>query len=290
MKKTLLLSLMLSTAPVAAFAADLAVEPAAPVVSTGGSYSGFVEVSGNVSNYEYWGDDYNPWTGFGAAAALAYKLDGNLSVGLDVQTISATPQEDNSEYYHVVNTFAGVHLDWTQDNYTLGGFAGVVLSNDYEGYYGDDYSIVAGGEGKFALADDVILSAQAGFFHQIKNAYYEMGTVGFGSVGVDYFPTDNLKLSASLGLMGGEVYADEDSASAVTYSLEAAYQFDDSPVSVFARVNGYHITNDYADGTNGTTLSVGARFNFDGESLKSQAAKVNTVRDLSVLSWLRLDD
>lgn len=289
MKKTLLLSLLLSTAPVAGFAADLAVEPAAPVVASSGAYSGFVEISGNASNYEYWGDDYNPWTGFGGAAALAYKLDDNLSVGLDLQTWNANPPEDEAEYYEAYGTLAAAHLNWAQDNYSFGGYIGALFNNDYEGYYGASQNVVAGLEGKVGLTDNVLLSGQVGVVHQVKVGYYEMGDIAYGSLGVAFFPTDNLKLSASLGAIAGDAFVDEE-AQALTYSLEAAYQFDNSPFSVFGRVNGYSITNDYADGTNGTTVSVGARFSFDGESLKSQAAKVNTVQDLSALSWLRLDD
>ena len=45
MKKTLLLSLLLSVAPVAAFAADLAIETDAPVVVANGGYSGYVGVT-----------------------------------------------------------------------------------------------------------------------------------------------------------------------------------------------------------------------------------------------------
>ncbi len=286
MKKTLLLSLLLSTAPVAAFAADLAIETQAPVVVANGGYSGYVGVTVSASNYDYWGDDYNPWVGYGIDAALAYTLDSNLSIGVDVKAFAAGDSDDNG-YYTVSGGHGALHLNMLADGASYGVFGGISANNDYY-ESGVDFNATGGVEGKVALTDQVLVSGQAGFIHQLSG-YYEMGTLGFVGAGIAFFPTDNIKLSADIGGIFGQIGDDSDeTAKTLTYGLEAAYKFDDSPISVFARFSGYQ-DYDYLEGYGGQTLSIGARFSFDGESLKSQSAKINTVQDLSAVSWLRND-
>jgi len=291
MKKSLLLGAVFGVMAVpAAFAADAPMSM--PVVDpVGGGYSGFVEISVNASTYNYdseWGEEYNPWVGFGAAGALAYQIDDSMSVGVDMRTWSAIDGYENE--YTTYGTQAALHLNFLSGNASYGGFVGVIAHNDYYSA-GTDYDAIGGLEGKLAVTDDVLLSGQVGIVHQLSG-YYEMGTVGFGSAQVSFFPTDNVMLSAGLGAIIGQVGDDSDeTAQTLTYNLEAAYQFDDSPISVFARVGGYQ-DFDYwqSEGAaSGTTVAVGARFAFDGESLKSTASKTNTVQDLSALSWLRLD-
>ena len=284
MKSVLLLSTAFALVSFGAFAADAPM--AVPVVDPiGGGYSGFVEVSVNATNYDYWGDTYNPWVGFGGAAALAYQVDDSMSVGVDLKTWSAGDGYYDG-YYSTYGTQAALHLNFLSGNASYGGFVGVLAHNDYY-EEGTDYDALAGLEAKFAVTDNVLLSGQVGVIHQLAG-YYDMGTLGFANAEIAFFPTENLKLSASVGALVGEVYSGEN-AKTLTYGLEAAYKFDDSPISVFARVGGYQ-DYDYWDGYGGTTLSIGARFSFDGESLKSTASKVNTVTDLSALSWLRYDD
>lgn len=290
MKRALLLGTALVSMSSGAFAADLIVDSETPAMATSsGSYAGFVELSANASSYEYWGDDYNPWLGFGGAAALAYQLDDNMSVGVELRTWTALSEPYDGEY-SAYGTLGAGHVNWTDGYYSFGAFGGVISHNDYYST-GTDIDLLGGVEGDIALSDAVTISGQAGYIHQISG-YYPMGGVGFAAATVAFFPADNIKLSATLGGIMGQVGDDSDeTAATLTYSLEAAYQFDDSPISVFARFSGYQ-DNDYwndQDGGSGQTISVGARFAFDGQSLKDQSKSVHQVTDLSALSWLRLD-
>lgn len=284
MKSILLLSTAFALVSFSAIAADAPM--AMPVVDpVGGGYSGFIEMSVSGSTYDYWGDDYNPWTGFGGAAAMAYQIDDSLSVGVDMRAFSETEAYDN--YYTAYGLQGALHLDVLNGNASYGGFVGLHTTGGYEGEYAD-YNIYGGVEGKFAVTDNVLLSGNVGIVHQL-DGYYEMGSMGFANAEVAFFPTENLKLSAGIGALIGQYGDDSDeTAKTLTYNLEAAYKFDDSPFSVFARVSGYEDYDDL-DGYGGTTFSVGARFSFDGESLQSQAAKVNTSPDLNTLTWLRMD-
>ncbi len=290
MKLALLLGTALTAMAGSALAADLIVQPEAPLMSANsGSYAGFVELSANSSSYEYWDDDYNPWMGFGGAAALAYQLDDNMSVGVELRTWSAGDAYYDG-YYTAYGTLGAGHVNWTDGYYSFGAFGGVIAHNDiYE--EGVDYDLLGGVEGDISLSDAVTISGQVGYIHQLSG-YYTMGGISFAAATVAFFPADNIKLSATLGGMMGQVGDDSDeTAATLTYSLEAAYQFEDSPISVFARYSGYQ-DNDYwndAGAGSGQTISVGARFAFDGQSLKDQSKSVHQVTDLSALSWLRLD-
>ena len=284
LKKSLLLGAVFGVVAIpAAFAADAPM--VMPVVDpVGGGYSGFIEMSVSGSTYDYWGDTYEPWTGFGGAAAMSYMIDDSMSVGVDLRAFSETEAYDN--YYTAYGVQGALHLNLLNGQSSYGGFVGLHTTGGYEGEYAD-YNIYGGLEGKFAATENVLLSGNVGVVHQL-DGYYEMGTIGFANAEVAFFPTENIKLSGGVGAIVGQ-FGDDDyeTAKTLTYNVEAAYKFDDSPFSVFARVSGYQ-DYDYLDGYGGTTLSVGARFSFDGESLQSQAASVNTSPDLSTLSWLRM--
>lgn len=283
MKSALLLSTAFALVSFGAVAADAPM--AMPVVDPiGGGYSGFIEVSLSGSTYDTWGEDYDPWTGFGGAAAMSYNIDDSLSVGVDIRGSSQTEAYDN--YYTTYGMQGALHLNVLNGNASYGGFVGLHTDGGYEGEYAD-YNVFGGLEGKIAVTDNVLLSGNVGIVHQL-DGYYYMGNLGFANAEVAFFPTENLKLSAGIGAIVGQFGDDSDeTAKTLTYNLEAAYKFDDSPFSVFARVSGYE-DYDSLDGEGGTTLSIGARFAFDGESLQSQSAKVNTSPDLSAVNWLRM--
>lgn len=286
--KKFLLAATLAALPFGAHAADLAaVDAPAAAPASAGQISGFVEAAISGSHYEYWGDSYEPWTALAGAAAISYRLDDSLSVGLDVRASTAG---DSSWDYNAYYNQAFAHLNWLSGTSSLGVFGGVVVTN---GYYSDgaDFNVAGGLEGKLAALDNVILSGQIGYLKNL-HSYYPYDGAMFGQAAIAFFPLDNLKLEASLGFLTGHLGDDDgEDAKTVTYGLEAAYQLEGTPASIFARFTGYQ---DYAywddsDAGTGNTFSLGVRFNLDGESLKDQAIHVNQTQDFSALSWLRLD-
>lgn len=287
MKKFLLLSLLLSTAPVAALAADLAIEPTAtPVVAAGGAYSGYVAVSGNAANWDYWDDDYNPWVGFGISAAIAYQLDDSWQVELEVRSGSVTESYDNE--YGPFQTLVALHVNYTLGDASIGAFGGVLGTSGYYGY-GDEYGVLGGIEGAIAVTDNIVLDGQIGAT-ALVSGYYDGDDayqLGFVQVGAKYFLLDNLKLSAYVGYIAGELYGEDYGASVLTYGAEVEYKFDDSPLSLFASYSGY-TDSDYFE-SSADAVKVGAKFSFDGQSLKDQAktGASHSVADLDAISWLR---
>jgi hypothetical protein len=288
MKNALLLSLLLSVVPAAAFAADLAVEPtAAPVVSTGGAYSGYVSVNGSATNWDYFGDDYNPWVGLGAEAALAYQLDANWQI--EAELTAWTAQESYQNYYSPYGGVGALHVNYGFDGGSVGAFGGIAVSNNYYDY-GSDYNALGGVEGQIAVTDNLILDGQVGGLTTVSG--YDKDDYGvnaaFAQARAKFFPLDNLELSAYVGLVKGDMTTDGYDFSAVTYGAEVEYQFEDTPFSVFAAYQGF---SESEWDMNGSTVKVGAKFSFDGESLKDQAktGASHNVADLSPISWVRLD-
>lgn len=282
MKKTLLLSLLLSAAPAAAFAADLAVETPAPVVASSSDYSGYVEaaVTGADLSWDYdYGYSYDGNVyGLSLGAALAYKLDANWQIQADLNYDTFKYDEDYSEVY--TTGYGALHANYYVDNYAIGAFGGVSQFNG-------DYQAFGGVEGQLAIDSNLIVTGQLGYIGAFSGEAYDYDegiSAAFGQIGVKYFIADNFEIGASVGGAQGDYYY-EDDVNLWTASLEAAYQFDNSPISVFASYSYSQNDATYYD-ADYSTLKVGARFSFDGESLKSQAltGASHKVFDLTTLS------
>jgi hypothetical protein len=250
-------------------------------------YSGYVEVSAGASSFPYWGDDYEPWLGFGASGSVATKMGDDWSMQFDVGHWSRV-ESYYSGYYDVYGSLAAAHANRSFDNYNMGVFGGVLTTN---GYYesGIDVDVFGGIEGQVHFSEYVTIDGQLGVLSNVSS-YYPFGPVVFGQAEARIFPTDNTKVAASVGFIAGQT-GDESSekASAVTWGAEAEFQLPNTAVSGFVRHNGYF---DYGDiGTDAYTYLGGLRFNFGPGSLREQNASGAThkVMDFEPLSWLRLD-
>lgn len=288
MRTSLLLGTALAFLSFAAQAADLVIDDAvvaeasAPVSS---AYAGYISVYGSSTESEIWDDEYNPWVGFGIDAALAYWLTDSLQVQVEASASSAQESEDAE--YGFTSTRAIGHLNWSAGDFSVGGFAGVVSVPTY--YYGNSYGALVGLEGQVVLADAFVLDAQIGYLSASEGYYHEeYGAIGvaFGQIGVKYFPMDNLMLGATVGTIQGDVYEDLDMAD-LTYSATLEYQLEETPFSIFATYSGTVGSDDASfDGSN-QTIKVGAKFSFDGMSLKDQATSgaSHKVMDLSSVDY-----
>ncbi len=290
MNKALLLGTGLALLSFGAHAADLAIEakPVAAAPSTS-SYSGYVSVNGQGTSWDYWDDDYNPWKGLGAEAALAYQLDSNWQIEAELTTWSAIDSYEG--YVSPYGTVAALHANYSLGDASIGAFGGVHVHNNYYDDYGTEYDGIIGVEGQVSVTDNLVLDGQVGY---TKNfAGYDVNdypvSAGFAQARAKFFPLDNLELSAYVGLIkGGMNYSGYD-FSALTYGAEVEYQFEDTPFSVFAAYEGFKEDTNWDMSAN--TVKIGARFSFDGESLKDQAktGASHNVANLSPISWLRLD-
>jgi len=289
MRTSLLLGTALAFFSCAAQAADLMVDEAAvadasaPVSS---AYAGYISIYGSSTDSDIWSGDYNPWVGFGIDAAIAYWLTDSLQV--QVEAGASTARESEYDEYGFTSTRAIGHLNWSTGDFSVGGFAGVVSVPSY--YYGNSYGALVGLEGQVVLADAFVLDAQIGYLAS-SDGYYrsddgELG-VAFGQVGVKYFPMDNLMLGATVGAIGGDVYGDYYDMADLTWSATLEYQLEETPFSIFATYSGTSGSDDaYFDGSS-QTIKVGAKFSFDGMSLKDQATTgaSHKVMDLSSVDY-----
>lgn len=289
MRTSLLLGTALAFLSFAAQAADLVIDEAvvaeasAPVSS---AYAGYVAVYGSSTDSDIWGGDYSPWVGFGIDAAFSYWLTDSLQV--EVEASASTARESEYEEYGFTSTRAIGHLNWSAGDFSVGGFAGVVSVPSY--YYGNSYGALVGLEGQVVLADAFVLDAQIGYQSSTDGENhsddYPLG-VAFGQIGVKYFPMDNLMLAATVGGVQGEVYGEYYDMTALTWSATLEYQLEDTPFSVFATYSGATGSDDAYYAVDNQTIKVGAKFSFDGMSLKDQATKgaSHKVMDLSSVDY-----
>jgi len=279
MKKLLLLSLLLSTAPVAGNAADLAIEPVAPVVTNAADMSGYLEVYGIQVNFV---DDI--WSGFGVTGALAYRLDANWQIQAEIGYQSAGAREHSQ--FSLYSGLAALHVNYYADSFAIGAFGGLSSMAEW-GNDGTVYSTFGGLEAQLAITENIVVDGQVGLLHTF-DAYYHDDypmDVGFAQIGVKFFPLDNVKLQATASIAKGEVWTDGD-IDIVTLAVEGEYQFEGTPVSLFAN---YSFMTDNFYGEDASTVKVGARFSFDGASLKDQAVSgaSNRVYDLGQIENIR---
>ncbi|WP_421758797.1 hypothetical protein [Devosia sp.] len=291
MRTSLLLGTALGTAlalsSFAAQAADLVVDDAvAAAAPVSNAYAGYVAVYGSSTESDIWGDSYNPWVGFGIDAAVSYWLDNSLQVELEA-TVS-TARESEYEEYGFTSSRAVGHLNWSAGDYSLGGFVGVASLPSY--YYGNSYGVLAGLEGQMQLGDAFVIDGQIGYLSSTDGYYhgdgYPLG-VAFGQIGVKYFPMDNLMLAANVGAIKGNVYGDGYDMADLTYGATLEYQLENTPFSVFASYSGTVGSEDADfDGSN-QTIKIGAKFSFDGLSLKDQATSgaSHKVMDLTSVDY-----
>jgi hypothetical protein len=242
------------------------------VVSSASVYSGYVEGYADVGQV---GDGTYDVYGLGASGVLAYQLDANWQIEGEL-AITNFGLSDADWNYAETSGYGVGHVNYYVDNFSVGVFGGAASIGSS---YGGVTAGVGGVEGQVWLASGLALGGRIGYVGSFDGYYADSSPVKVwvAEASEQYFITDNFKLEAKLGLAKGDSW-NTDSVDLVEGNVEAAYQFDNSPVSVFAEYS--YIDDQYYD-TNYLTLKVGARFAIGDESLKSQAAKTHELFDLS---------
>jgi hypothetical protein len=243
----------------------------------------------NNTTHDYYDSGEDSFVGFGFDAAVGVDLGSGTSLTFDLSTFSATGPEEDYEAF-LRGAVAAVHINKDFGVASAGAFGGVLVSRNYYDTVADDVNSVFGLEAKTMLADAFIIDGEIAVINQLSG-YYEMGTVVNTSISVQYFPQDNILLGASVGYLSGQLGDDSDEmADATLFSLEAAYQPAEMPVSFVTRISS--LTDEEwwgADDDGVQSVYFGVRFATNGASLKNQSLQINRVADLSSVGMMRFD-
>ena len=209
---------------------------------------------------------FNKGEVIGGVARVNVWLNSEWSTQFDIsgEHIKDGPLNSNTttDYsYSVLNTAA--HISYRKSNYLVGGFFSI--SEDHAWW--DDKFRTFGLEGQYTI-DRVVLYGQFGRTKSIHNSgdYYDTKAI-YGRAEGKYFITDNLMLSANVGLT--EYSSDFGDIDGRTWGLDTEYRFDKSPVSFFASYQGSY-EEEKAQDIDWTTASfiVGIRYSLGTKSLR----------------------
>ena len=229
---------MKKTALLAAVTAMFAATPAMAGGSVGLSYG----------NTDSGGSDFDNWQvdgSFGhSAGSWGFQLDGSLG-----------QLDGDSDVYGY-----GGHLYWQSGSARLGG---VVTGSNVDGGGGLEIDeFVYGVEGSYELSPNVVIGGSG-----------TLGTVDLFGIDVDswnvdanvaFYGTPNFRIGGTAGIGNLDGTTDTDTS---TLGLDAEYQFSSIPISLTA---GYlHFETD-GSSLDTDTLTIGARWNFGGGSLRDR--------------------
>lgn len=149
---------------------------------------------------------------------------------------------------------ATVHLAKRNDQYSIGGFAGMIS------YY-DTPGLMVGGEGQ-AFLSKATLSGSVGYADFDTSSDYSAWNAQGGA---KYFVNDNFSLDASLGYVSFDAWSDW---SGWNGGVGAEYKMAASPVSLFAnyRHDEFEADSFFSDYAT-DTVTVGVRLNLGADTL-----------------------
>lgn len=273
-------------APLGAHAADLMYsEQAAP---GGKKVSGHVEAFGQASwQGSYWGDEYDPWLGFGGAARVNVWHGDGASFQFD---FSAGQSKDSYENeYYTGDMVAAIHYAHRSDDKLYGLFGGIAATATYD--FNSDFSGFIGVEGQHYFGDTTIYG-QIGWFQRFVG-YEEDYNIGvlFAEAAIRHYVTPNTKIEGRFGIVSGEIFGDGyDDMLAYTYAVEVEHKVDDSPFSVFGGVGG-HTEQRYGDSSI-VTARAGFKIHWGEATLIDQERHGAALRvmDFAPVSWTSVLD
>lgn len=280
------LGLMLTGSP--AIAAD-------PVVDTCG-WSGVIGVYGELGSTsgEYDGK------GKGIGAYAKSNICDLFGTGLNLQSdyYGATTKASSGDFEdYKSTTFGSVsHLYYRDDGMALGILAGSgKLYDTYWDGYDFDLIGVVGADAQLYL-DQVTLAGQFAYWHvlggssdnggQTESAYQVSGEAR-------YFATDNLKLSGRLAYdwSEGEEYC-TCVWKAVSFGGGAEYQFDSSPISLFANytriegtIDGYNMDDNVFKAGLAVHINSNSLLSEDRHGASFSTPMIDNWSNLSVAYW-----
>jgi hypothetical protein len=218
-------------------AAALAVV-AAPSVAAANGYVGVVYGNSDFGG----GDDVESW---GAEGAVAFAGSGSIVFEVDaaISTTDDSGAGDDETGYGLVG-----HLYARNSDHLFGGFVGIAGSEDSETW-------IAGLEANKYFEQWTL----AGALFYGNNDDFETDGFGVNAEG-RVFLNDNFRLNGNIGWVSVEGPVDEEDA--MLYGVGGEFQFATFPVSIGA---GW-TTFDF-DGGEVDTWTIGARWNFGGQTL-----------------------
>ncbi len=195
-------------------------------------------------------------TDAGGGSEDIYSVAGRVSLGDHVILDGGYATGDGGgDYYQI-----GGHFFGRGENWLAGGFAA------YESADGDIDDFSVGAEGQYYL-DRVTLGLSVGYSNSSDFLVPGLDIDGWTVNGdVRFFITDNFTLRGSAGW--GQISAGGVSEDGTAFGVGVEYQFDESPISLFA---GYRTTDIVF--TDVDTWGIGLRWNFDEGTLKQRDRK-----------------
>ena len=213
----------------------------------------------------------------GGAARVNVWLNSEWSTQFDIsgEHIKDGPLDSSISWdyrYSVLNTAA--HISYRKSNYLVGGFFSI--SEDHNWW--DDKFRTIGLEGQYTL-DRTVFYGQVGRTKSVHDSgvYWDTKAI-YGRAEVKYFTTDNLMLSANVGLT--EYTVDRGDVDGRTWGLDAEYRLDESPVSFFASYQGSY-EEEKAEDQDWTTASfiLGIKYSLGTKSLIEALRSGPTLHD-----------
>jgi predicted porin len=212
----------------------------------------------------------NDFTAVHGAASVNVPYNDIVNLQFDVFGAASMDNDGVGEDNYYGGSGIGAHLNYRDQTGALGVFASVGRANVGSDDSSDYVVFVAGLEGQY-FCNQWTLRAQAGWLDSDDNGSL-IQEAGLLDVGADYYASNKLKLSGSVGLMDGATSGtdDPDDVTQWNWTLGVEYLFGKSiPVSAYAEYRGQNTERE--DGGEGTdevdshAVNLGVRFYFGGD-------------------------
>jgi hypothetical protein len=287
MKKTLLgAAVVVALSGGSAFAADAARPIFTPPPPAPNPLSGYLEVYGSAAwQGDYWGTDYDPWTGLGGAGRVNWMTGPNMSIQLD---FAAQGEQEPADYYHADFIETALHISNRNDRRLFGAFLGLTMTSEYYNY-GWDYAGMVGVEAQHYMGN-VTVYGQVGYQKMFRGYYDGADNFGFFFAQLEgrFFIGQNTKLAANVGVVSGDLW-DAYPITAITFGAEVEHKMMSGPLSVFARLDGF-TTSSQSQNLTEYSVKGGVKLHLGQATLLDQDRKGATLKvmDPAVPAWLRL--
>lgn len=199
--------------------------------------------------------------GFGGGEIDSWTLGGKIFVpmdsAIDWQFDGSVSNSDYGLGDDVTRVGGAAHAFTRNDSWAFGGFVAITDSDE-----NDDALWSVGVEGHKYL-ESVTLAGQLSYGQPFDDSDVDLWSVGGEA---RWFLSDNFRLDARLGAT--QIESGSTDIDFMSYGVGGEYQFDGRPFSLYA---GYDRTeSDDLFDLEVDTFSVGVRFSFGGDSLKSR--------------------
>jgi hypothetical protein len=209
---------------------------------------------------------------FSGMTSIEYNFTPNLGVQGDLVFRKVHVEDDYSYEYQVSTIDGALHGFYRDpDNFLLGGFVQIGKSSDDHGAW--EFVVarqLAGIEGQVFL-DQLTLYGQVGLQHLDFESWSEEQNGWFATAEARYFITEDLKVSAHVGLSQTRWIGYDTGHNTVNFGIGAEYKITDMPISVFGAYDFTSTTDTYFPYTiDSHRLTVGLKFNLGEDTLQAR--------------------